>query len=263
MTAQSLTFVLSSVDKLCTLDSLTLDLTLDVTLDPTLKPALDWSRDRTLLSLDPSLLLGHLLLGHPLQRPARLPELLDIILIHFAVLDKQYVQRMLDHRRHARVQMLVRFVAPKRLGDPSECERNLPHMGVHGKVGTLESKHEDAARGLGTDAFESKHLRFGLLIREVMQILESAFAALCNERLQNRLNARSLDVGEAARADGGGNIRWRCEAHLFPRWEPFLERREGAVRVDVRRVLIEEDPVGYGEKMQIVSCVKISWGCEL
>jgi hypothetical protein len=55
--------------------------------------------------------------------------------------------------------------------------------------------------------------------------------------VQHRLDAVCFDDGQAAAADGVNQAVGMCVADVFPGAKVLLERREGAVGVDVRGVL--------------------------
>mmetsp|Transcript_16451 Transcript_16451/g.49322 ORF Transcript_16451/g.49322 Transcript_16451/m.49322 type:complete len:338 (+) Transcript_16451:235-1248(+) len=171
---------------------------------------------------------------------ARLPQRLDVILVDLAVLDEQHVQRILDLGRHPPVEVLVRPVAVGRLRHPAQRHRDLPHVRVHREVGALEAEHEHTRDGLGADALEAAQLGLDGVVVERARVLHRELAALVAQRLQDALDPRRLRRRQPARPDRLLDVGGRRGQHGLPRREGRLEAAEGAVRVDISRVLRQD-----------------------
>eukprot|EP00962_Isochrysis_galbana_P040790 scaffold14832_cov129-Isochrysis_galbana.AAC.4 len=97
----------------------------------------------------------HLGGGHAATERSQEP---DVVFFLLAILDEHHVQRVLDLVWYDVVEVLVRLVPAGEAWHPAQRQCNLPHMGIHRKISTLQAKQENARDGLSAHTLETDEL---------------------------------------------------------------------------------------------------------
>jgi hypothetical protein len=78
---------------------------------------------------------------------------------------------LLDLIWNALIEVLVGLLSGCRCWHPAQLLADLPDVGIHRELRTVEAKHEDASNGLVAHTFKPEQLLFDGLFRQLSKVL--------------------------------------------------------------------------------------------